>query len=239
MEEDQLSKEGSSRVERSTSRVRQIAMSLHERETTVRKAEAMIANHQPLQDHAASASSSSERAQSTGHPSPQHKPRNSPKKENKADDSFIKELLEIARAESQEKHKGPSVEGLLGGRTHSQQTLDELKVLDTSNMGKAPLQSSPLLKGNGGKLDGDLTAELAMRKLTEDRDSVAGEGIMQGMPEKGGELHMSMGHITDENGDRKPKDFKEAISMASNRMIRKKQPSQDMGSWETVILKVF
>ena len=104
VEEDQLSTEG---VERSTSRVRQIALSLHERETTVRKAETMIANHQPLQvfryarqDHAASASSSSEKAQSISNPSPpKPKPRNSTKKENKTDDSFIKELLEIARAE--------------------------------------------------------------------------------------------------------------------------------------------
>ena len=188
----------------------------------------MIANHQPLQDHAASASSSSERA-STGHPSPQHKPRNSPKKENKADDSFIKELLEIARAESQEKHRGIEPGLLSNNRTHSQQTLDEMKMVDvgersknsTSNVGNAPLQSSPLLKGTGmGRNDRN-------RKLTE-------ESTLDGLLDKNGEHRLSLGHITDENGDRKPKDFKEAISMASNRMIRKKQPSQDIGSGKKV-----
>lgn len=148
-----------SAVQRSTSRVRQIALSLHQKETTVRKAEAMIANHQPLvEQHAASASSSSERT-STGHPSPQHKMKVSPGK--KADDSFIKELLEIARAESQEKQNQSEDPGLyiLGGnRAISQHTLES----------------------------------------------------------------------ADEGGDRKPKDFKEAISMASNRLIRKKpSPSQD------------
>merc|ERR1711972_473485 len=99
-------------------------------------------------------------------------------------------------------------------------SLDEMKMVDVKNIGKEPLQSSPLLKGSGVK---DIAKGASRRKLTED-DLV----MDNGMPPKGGDHHLSLGHITDENGDRKPKDFKEAISMASNRMIRKKQPSQDM-----------
>jgi hypothetical protein len=176
---------GGSAVQRSTSRVRQIAMSLHEREEAVRNAEAMIANHQPLVDHAASASSSSEKA-STGHPSPQHKPRNL----KKTDDSFIKELLEIARAESQEKHRGVDHIISPGNRSYSQNTLE----------------------GEGVKL---------VPHVSQEQPVVVN-------PSAAPATAQPVQYIVDEDGNRKPKDFKEAISMASNRMIRKKQPSQDM-----------
>ena len=104
-------------------------------------------------------------------------------------------------------------------------------------MGKAPLQgtqSAPLQSTQ---------SDLAMRKFNEDRDLVADEKTLErirmptGTYIKGEELHMSMGHITGENEDRKPKDFKEAISMASIRMIRKKsKPDQDRGSLRTSFL---
>lgn len=159
-------------IVRSTSRVKQIAMSLHERETTVRKTEAMIANHQPLAENGKESSD----VGSIGQPSPTYKRHLSKQNTPKQDDSFIKELLEIARAESQEKQKDVNPE--------------EPKLVSN------PTLSLQLSHSSSKDHEGTSLEEFA-------------------------------NNVKQDLKDRKPKDFKEAISMASTRLIRKKRLSDD------------
>lgn len=178
-------------VQRSTSRVKQIAMSLHERETTVRKTEAMIANHQPLAD-ASDANRSSDHA-SVGHPSPIHRRANS-KPTGKADDSFIKELLEIARAESQEKQKGTEITF----------TPALLKNISSNSSTSDKSRTSPDKNCSDKQYDNDTSENKRANSLRE--DSPFG----------------TLDEPNDIQDYERPKDFKHAISMASTRLTRKK-----------------
>lgn len=178
-------------VVRSTSRVKQIAMSLHEKETTVRKTEAMIANHQPLSEGKEGSSDHN----SVGHPSPIHKRPATTPKTNKTDDSFIKELLEIARAESQEKQKHTEVANL------------HQAVLN--NNAKVSYSQSRRGKLSNEQLPQSVSAQLVAQQRLMEEERNAAQQQMQA-------------HAMANGADGQPKDFKEAISMASNRFTRRK-----------------
>jgi len=173
-------------VQRSTSRVKMMAKSLQERETVVRKTEEMIANHVPLgesqEGNRKSQHNLAEEQVSSGFPSPQNAKSSDKEKQN--DDSFIKELLEIARAESQEKQKSPEI------------TFTPALLKNMTNIEEDKSMSSP-----EQEIKKNVSNELNNKRVTGNSQ--------ENLSSK-------------KQDDTKPKDFKEAISMASTRLAKKK-----------------
>ena len=194
-------------VQRSTSRVKMMAQSLQQRETAVKKTEEMIANHQPLDlggETSRSRTNLAEDRLSVGG-SPANVRKKKPET-NKQDDSFIKELLEIARAESQEKQKGPEItftSGLLKNTELGSAAPEPIAEGGASpNLGGP---SSPAAGTGNGGVSLARSGSSASRRGYASQDHGAGtDGSQVGSP--GG----------------KPKDFKDAIAIASTRIANKK-----------------
>lgn len=189
-------------VQRSTSRVKMMAQSLQQRETAVKKHEEMIANHQPLAETAESSRSKTnlaeEKISNSGSPAsnrraPSAKEKPKEKQTPKNDDSFIKELLEIARAESQEKQKGPEITFTTALLKNSSPTPPEDK------------STSSVINDNTGN-----TAQYIETTCNADETRTATNSNDTERPSS-----------IRKAGD-KPKDFKDAIAIASTRIANKK-----------------
>jgi hypothetical protein len=216
---------GSASVQRSTSRVKQIAQSLHERETTVRKTEAMIANHQPIADSLSEKRDSD--IGSIGPSSPLRQRANINKQINSTkagDDSFIKELLEIARAESQEKQKTeitftPNLLKSMSGSNKSMNLQDHdtnKKSLSRSNSLKIKNDSNSNIFQSCNNVDNTFHNSSINKKDYESSN----ENLLNN--KRVNSLREDSPLFDDDVTCNKPKDFKEAISMASTRLTRKK-----------------
>lgn len=244
-------KPGSAKVGRSTSRVKQIAMSLHERETNIRKTEQMIANHQPLAEnvsgHNVAIHNQDNKSEhnSMGFPSPTNRRKIANVEAKAADDSFIKELLEIARAESQEKQNKTEITfapNLLKTITRSNHDVSESgefsndpyyssssaqhglkspsqsssssRFSNTKNSIAQALHANPNTNNNNNKNLNNLNDINSMLNNFSMKNERRGSFKY---------LDSDDNHLGSENDlAAKPKDFKEAISIASNRLIRKK-----------------